>query len=285
MRRRTSVSGDFSERKRRTAARSSSCSSLKAKFMPGLPLGSSLLLPPAAPPAVRSVFTRLSTRPGPRATRSAPGVSYAGSHGTAGENLERRGRRGAPDRRRPDGQQRLHPAVPPQRRGHAHRRGQRARGAAGDLQGPRGEPGRRDARPLGPHPGRARRARRRHLGGRDQRRRGDAPELRPDPRRRRDAQRRRPAHQDPGHARATPPAPSASPSRAPTSSSPATRSSRAAPATRSSRAATSPPSSTSIENRIFARFDADTRVLPGHGTATTVGNESPHLAEWVDRGW
>ena len=29
----------------------------------------------------------------------------------------------------------------------------------------------------------------------------------------------------------------------------------------------------------------DTVVLPGHGTATTVGNESPHLQEWVDRGW
>jgi glyoxylase-like metal-dependent hydrolase (beta-lactamase superfamily II) len=42
---------------------------------------------------------------------------------------------------------------------------------------------------------------------------------------------------------------------------------------------------TSIENRIFSRFAPDTRVLPGHGTATTVGNESPHLAEWVDRGW
>jgi glyoxylase-like metal-dependent hydrolase (beta-lactamase superfamily II) len=42
---------------------------------------------------------------------------------------------------------------------------------------------------------------------------------------------------------------------------------------------------TSIDRRIFAAFDADTVVLPGHGTATTVGNESPHLQEWVDRGW
>ena len=32
-------------------------------------------------------------------------------------------------------------------------------------------------------------------------------------------------------------------------------------------------------------FDPDTLVFPGHGTATTVGNESPHLQEWVDRGW
>jgi glyoxylase-like metal-dependent hydrolase (beta-lactamase superfamily II) len=42
---------------------------------------------------------------------------------------------------------------------------------------------------------------------------------------------------------------------------------------------------TSIERRIFAAFDPDTVVLPGHGVATTVGNESPHLQEWVDRGW
>ena len=41
----------------------------------------------------------------------------------------------------------------------------------------------------------------------------------------------------------------------------------------------------SIERRIFAKFDPDTRVLPGHGTATTVGNEAPHLQVWVDRGW
>jgi glyoxylase-like metal-dependent hydrolase (beta-lactamase superfamily II) len=41
----------------------------------------------------------------------------------------------------------------------------------------------------------------------------------------------------------------------------------------------------SIDRRIFAAFDPDTVVLPGHGTATTVGAESPHLQEWVDRGW
>ncbi len=41
----------------------------------------------------------------------------------------------------------------------------------------------------------------------------------------------------------------------------------------------------SIDRRIFARFYPDTLVLPGHGTSTTVGNESPHLEEWVDRGW
>jgi glyoxylase-like metal-dependent hydrolase (beta-lactamase superfamily II) len=41
----------------------------------------------------------------------------------------------------------------------------------------------------------------------------------------------------------------------------------------------------SIDRRIFAKFAPDTLVLPGHGDATTVGNESPHLAEWVERGW
>jgi len=42
---------------------------------------------------------------------------------------------------------------------------------------------------------------------------------------------------------------------------------------------------TSLDRRIFARFAPDTLVLPGHGTSTTVGNEAPHLQEWVDRGW
>jgi hypothetical protein len=26
-------------------------------------------------------------------------------------------------------------------------------------------------------------------------------------------------------------------------------------------------------------------VMPGHGVDTTIGNERPHLAEWVARGW
>ncbi len=41
----------------------------------------------------------------------------------------------------------------------------------------------------------------------------------------------------------------------------------------------------SIEDRIFSRFDGSTIVLPGHGDNTTVGTESPHLDEWVARGW
>lgn len=41
----------------------------------------------------------------------------------------------------------------------------------------------------------------------------------------------------------------------------------------------------SIEDRIFAPLDAGTLVLPGHGDDTTIGAESPHLQEWIDRGW
>jgi glyoxylase-like metal-dependent hydrolase (beta-lactamase superfamily II) len=41
----------------------------------------------------------------------------------------------------------------------------------------------------------------------------------------------------------------------------------------------------SVEDRLFRPLGADTIVLPGHGDATTIGTESPHLQEWVDRGW
>jgi glyoxylase-like metal-dependent hydrolase (beta-lactamase superfamily II) len=41
----------------------------------------------------------------------------------------------------------------------------------------------------------------------------------------------------------------------------------------------------SIEERLFSRFGPDTMVLPGHGNDTTIGHESPHLQEWIDRGW
>ena len=41
----------------------------------------------------------------------------------------------------------------------------------------------------------------------------------------------------------------------------------------------------SIEGRLFAAMAPDTLVLPGHGDATTIGQESPHLQEWIDRGW
>jgi glyoxylase-like metal-dependent hydrolase (beta-lactamase superfamily II) len=41
----------------------------------------------------------------------------------------------------------------------------------------------------------------------------------------------------------------------------------------------------SIEDRIFSPLPADTLVLPGHGARTTIGTETPHLQEWIDRGW
>jgi glyoxylase-like metal-dependent hydrolase (beta-lactamase superfamily II) len=41
----------------------------------------------------------------------------------------------------------------------------------------------------------------------------------------------------------------------------------------------------SIERRLFASLDADTIVMPGHGTDTTIAAERPGLDEWVARGW
>ena len=41
----------------------------------------------------------------------------------------------------------------------------------------------------------------------------------------------------------------------------------------------------SLEDRLFRPLAADTIVLPGHGDHTSIGAESPHLQEWVDRGW
>jgi glyoxylase-like metal-dependent hydrolase (beta-lactamase superfamily II) len=40
----------------------------------------------------------------------------------------------------------------------------------------------------------------------------------------------------------------------------------------------------SIDRRLFT-LDPDLLVMPGHGLDTTVGNERPHIQEWVDRGW
>jgi glyoxylase-like metal-dependent hydrolase (beta-lactamase superfamily II) len=40
----------------------------------------------------------------------------------------------------------------------------------------------------------------------------------------------------------------------------------------------------SIDEKLFV-FPVDTIVLPGHGADTTIGNERPHLAHWVERGW
>jgi glyoxylase-like metal-dependent hydrolase (beta-lactamase superfamily II) len=40
----------------------------------------------------------------------------------------------------------------------------------------------------------------------------------------------------------------------------------------------------SIRGKLFALPD-ETQVLPGHGKATTIGRERPHLDEWIARGW
>ena len=40
----------------------------------------------------------------------------------------------------------------------------------------------------------------------------------------------------------------------------------------------------SIRRSLFTLPD-ETRVLPGHGRATTIGVERPHLEEWIARGW
>ncbi len=41
----------------------------------------------------------------------------------------------------------------------------------------------------------------------------------------------------------------------------------------------------SIEDRIFRVFASDTIIWPGHGANSTLGDEAPHLDEWVARGW
>ena len=41
----------------------------------------------------------------------------------------------------------------------------------------------------------------------------------------------------------------------------------------------------SIDDLLFRPLDTDTIVMPGHGLDTTIGDEQPHLQEWVDRGW
>jgi glyoxylase-like metal-dependent hydrolase (beta-lactamase superfamily II) len=40
----------------------------------------------------------------------------------------------------------------------------------------------------------------------------------------------------------------------------------------------------SLDNRLFT-LPSETVVMPGHGQDTTIGNERPHLADWVERGW
>lgn len=40
-----------------------------------------------------------------------------------------------------------------------------------------------------------------------------------------------------------------------------------------------------VTTQLFARFDDDTVVHPGHGRDTTLGAERPHLDAWLARGW
>ena len=42
---------------------------------------------------------------------------------------------------------------------------------------------------------------------------------------------------------------------------------------------------TSIDERIFGAFADDVTIWPGHGVESTIGNERPHLDEWIARGW
>ena len=41
----------------------------------------------------------------------------------------------------------------------------------------------------------------------------------------------------------------------------------------------------SIEDRLFSKLTPETIILPGHGDQSTIGDERPHLQEWIDRGW
>lgn len=40
-----------------------------------------------------------------------------------------------------------------------------------------------------------------------------------------------------------------------------------------------------VTGKLFGRYPDDTIVYPGHGADTTLGDERPHLGEWLDRGW
>lgn len=40
----------------------------------------------------------------------------------------------------------------------------------------------------------------------------------------------------------------------------------------------------SVRDRLFV-LPEETKVYPGHGKATTIGAEKPHLQEWIDRGY
>ena len=41
----------------------------------------------------------------------------------------------------------------------------------------------------------------------------------------------------------------------------------------------------SIDERIFRVYHDETTIWPGHGASSSIGEERPHLDEWVQRGW
>ena len=41
----------------------------------------------------------------------------------------------------------------------------------------------------------------------------------------------------------------------------------------------------SVGDRLFPKLAPETIVMPGHGDDTTIGDERPHLQDWIDRGW
>jgi glyoxylase-like metal-dependent hydrolase (beta-lactamase superfamily II) len=45
------------------------------------------------------------------------------------------------------------------------------------------------------------------------------------------------------------------------------------------------PTIISSLGRLFATFDVDTLVCPGHGASTTIGAEAGNLDDWIARGW
>ena len=256
MSRRTSASGDLASRNCWTILRSSSCSSEKAKFT------AECLLDRPVKCHARADWEHGCRHP---ALRGLPGRDPQGRGGSRGQQRVRPALQGDGRRRAPRRRQRARPpARPVPRAGRAH--------------------GARDPRPLGPHPGRSRRARGRLRGRRHRRGRGDARRLRL-PARGRVRHRGRPAaaahHPD---ARATRPARCASASRARPCCSAATPSSPAVPATPSFPGGDFDRIIESIDRRLFT-LPADTLVLPGHGDDTTIEHERPHLQEWIDRGW
>jgi glyoxylase-like metal-dependent hydrolase (beta-lactamase superfamily II) len=40
-----------------------------------------------------------------------------------------------------------------------------------------------------------------------------------------------------------------------------------------------------VTSRIFARYNDNAWVYPGHGAGTTLGAQRGHLDEWRKRGW